>query len=828
MPSTLISAASTNWLTDTTWKLADPTAESDTVAANAALTTSYVGCTAFTPGAIEIDAIAVRLASKAASPTGTMSVELYNSTDVASVAGTEVVINVADLPTASTTNLQGGWIVFAFAAPVTLIALKAYQVRAKTSSASMVNLHSAATTNWARELRTTTAQAPGAGDKLLICGEHTGAGTGNDIAVVMNETATTDYGTASTTLPSVSISKRGTLAYGYSGSTNYLLRISGLLVVNGGGTFTMGTVAHPIPITSTAVLEFDCAADGDFGLVVKNEGTCTIQGVSRTALKSVVQCKLNTDEAIAQTVLGVNADTGWLTSDEICIAPTSRTYSEYERRTLAGAATATEVTVTAGLTYAHSGTSPTQAEVGLLTHNCKVRSVTSTLMAYVNVKATATVDVDWCEFYYLGKSTTGKRGIEIETTAGGSSSIRYFSIHDCEEYGIYVTGAAHDAWSVRDGVFYLAATAAGSSFVNATTTGTSYTLKNILVIACTSPTVAVAFADIMGTIADITVAGCVTGSGLAAINITDVYSKGGSIGTLTSHSNDVYGIQLTRVQELTISSVIVWRNASNGLYLSGSAQGTIITTILAFGNNTNILGYSEGATINGGIVAGDAYGSVRGISNAVGYALGITLNNVKLGQVSGIYLGHTTADIGIGSPARMFLNNCLLASTAEIDGQSTIDDGGYVRSSDHDQVPGAFKTWKRQGTISSDTVLYRSASKSERLTPLSASLKLESGSRKCSVPAANTVTVTCYVRKSAVADPSGADYNGAQPRLVLKASARLGVASDTVLATAAGALGAWEVLTATTPAAAVDGVFEFVVDCDGTAGWVNVDDWSVV
>jgi hypothetical protein len=39
--------------------------------------------------------------------------------------------------------------------------------------------------------------------------------------------------------------------------------------------------------------------------------------------------------------------------------------------------------------------------------------------------------------------------------------------------------------------------------------------------------------------------------------------------------------------------------------------------------------------------------------------------------------------------------------------------------------------------------------------------------------------------------------------------------------------GQWEPLTYTTATFSNDGVAEFYVDCDGTTGWINVDDWSV-
>jgi hypothetical protein len=50
-----------------------------------------------------------------------------------------------------------------------------------------------------------------------------------------------------------------------------------------------------------------------------------------------------------------------------------------------------------------------------------------------------------------------------------------------------------------------------------------------------------------------------------------------------------------------------------------------------------------------------------------------------------------------------------------------------------------------------------------------------------------------------------------------------GITYDTVLATASGAAGSWETLSGTTAAVTEDCVLEYVVDCDGTQGWINYD-----
>ena len=175
-------------LTDAaTWGLIDPTAEAflDSQANNTALGTSYTETAAFTPGAITVDAIAVKVASRSGSPSGTMSVRLALAG--VTVTGTEVTVNVSDLQSGNATSndstmfgnfSETGWYLFKFASPVLLVVATAYTLSAKTSSGSQVNLYRDGTTsNWSRFLRTTTTQAPAAGDDMVIAGEWTAAAT---------------------------------------------------------------------------------------------------------------------------------------------------------------------------------------------------------------------------------------------------------------------------------------------------------------------------------------------------------------------------------------------------------------------------------------------------------------------------------------------------------------------------------------------------------------------------------------------------------------------------------------------------------------------------
>ena len=110
------------------------------------------------------------------------------------------------------------------------------------------------------------------------------------------------------------------------------------------------------------------------------------------------------------------------------------------------------------------------------------------------------------------------------------------------------------------------------------------------------------------------------------------------------------------------------------------------------------------------------------------------------------------------------------------------------------------------------------------MTPNSATLKLESfgihGPFKVPVANGQTVGISIFVAQSAT-------YNGNRARLIQKRNDAIGLTSDVVLATATSASDysggyQWEALVGTTATVTADGVVEFIVDCDGTVGFLEV------
>lgn len=820
----------------------------DSEANATALTTSYVESAALTPGAVTIDGIAVKIADRVASPTGTISIRLAQAGVL--VAGTEVTINVSDITIAeawtSSSQPSGmGWYFFKFGAPVLLVAATAYTVSAKCSVNGEVTLNRNATAgNWSRMLRTTTTGvAPAAGDSMHILGEWTAAGTKTNRTVTMDITAATDFGDGTAANPAgFTVGKGGTLTWNNTAATNYILQLSTSLAVYAGGTMTMGTVASPIPRDGTAVLQFDCGADGDFGLFAY--GTVTIQGLSRTAAKIVDRCKLNGDEAAAQTVLSVDTDTGWLNLDDIVIASSTRTVTQVETRVISSSA-ATTITVSSGLTNAHSGTAPTQTEIILLTRNVRVKSVSTTFMSFMYCGTVATIDVDWAEFRYFGTNLTRKRGVEISTTTG-SCSFTYCSFREYDYGGVWIQGTTANNFTLSFCVGYKVGgltSAVGGVTINSALTTTAWSITDFWII-CGNNTGGNCFyfKSLNGTIQRI-MATCGP-VGIETLLDANANLVQGTCSDWTAHTCGSGGILLVNHFGGTISNLTAWRcngaSQQYGIILGGYTGFLTLDTISAFGNATANMGCQNAAMTIGPVmirnatVAGDTTFAV-GVGWQYPAAASANFNdqvifeNCSFSPTSGILVPHTTVDVDFGNVApcmrRAVFRNTILAATTELGNLSAVVMPGGAFFQKKDQVAGVhqtnYGTYGSAGSIAYDTATFHTASPSEKLTPGTATtaVRLRSQVRRIPVQSGQAMSISVWVLKSAA-------YVGSQPRLIQLSNGAIGLNSVVTLDTAAAAVSVWEQLTGTVAAAAADGIIEVYVDCDGAAGSVYVDEWA--
>lgn len=845
----LVACADGNFTTAATWAVSDATAYLDSQNSVTTLTTAYVESSAFTPGAITIDAIAVKIGQRIGT-TGTISVRLAQGG--ATVAGTEVTVNCSDLPSCTsltsstvTSTGEGGWFLFKFAAPVLLIAATAYTVSAKTSNATQVSLYRNATANnWARVLRTTTTQAPAAGDDMIITKEWTAAATGTARVVTMDSTAATDYGSANTaeTVAAIAITQGGTLTYGTTAATNYILRVSGHVIIYNGGTLSIGTTGTPIPRDSTAVLEMDCAADGGFGTITKNLAVANLQGLSRTSGKNVTWTKLTANMAAAATSASVAADTGWKSGDEVVFTPTTRTYNDFDRKTLNADAGASSLAWTGGTTFTHLGTAPLQGEAALLTRNVKYRSVSSSNMTFFFLGDTATVDCDWMEARYCGTQTTGKFSFESNGGGAGTWTFHNCSFYDFEVIAIIIRGNT-GTWTVDNCVFFNIANSSFGTLWTENQGGQTMTITN----NCVSPCAGAGFITwqngqpTTGTVANNVVSGSFINMSFGGVFVTAKNIPA------TWSNNEFHGnrgqLQFSGQGRTSgghyIKNWKIWHtsNVVTGGFYIGNSSGIIFDGCEAYGNNganwqidtatlTSIAFYS----CTGGATTDFATTNNINVTTNTFNIADVQMKDCDFSVVAGV-VAACTNDIQLTSGH--FLGSCpiwgdnnFFGGTNVIANLSTGADLGmsnslvYLRSQRHNQTDDDHRMFLPQGNIKTNASVFNSAAPSAELQPSSTTVKLKLPLPKIPIDDGTTIDVTVAVRKSAA-------YNGNAPRLMLRRKDSLGYSLDTVADTLSVGADTWEDLTYTTAAAIDDGMVEFYVDCDGTAGSVYVDDVRV-
>jgi hypothetical protein len=816
----LVNNSSGNFTTAGTWSLINPTnfqplfATQETgVNASAVTFTSNV---AFTPGAITVDGIGLKISSRSASPTGTMSVRL--AITGVPVVGTTVTVNVSDLPVIGPT-----WTFFKFTIPITLLGATAYTVQVQSSTAGQVTLNrqSATASDWTFFLRTTTNQAPAATDQLITCGDFISAGVNNTYTVTMDNTSSTSFGPATTGAIGLEIATKSIVKYATSVSTNYLLRIAGHIFLTENSSLIIGDSVTPMPASSTATLEVIVTSNVQFQIAVRTgtNGTFTTFGATKTG-----RAYLAADASASATSITTDISTGWLNGDNVALASTTRTIAESENKTLTANASGTTVSISA-LTSAHSGTNPIRAELINLTRNVKVSGQSTTLQTSMQFTSNAIINLNYTEFFFMGSGTANLRGLDIQITVG-SCSITGCSFRNFEVSGsmsINVPSTITNT-TVSDCVFYRIANNAINTAGNVTLSPSFTNCWAITNLTAAQPIIQIG--SVGGTFNGL-VAVSSTSNGIA-FAASDC--SGLTVNNITAHSNAVAGIVITNnstsTTPVTFSNLITWRNNTRGLFLSSSSN-FIINTLSSFGNVTNGLELSScfsgrviSPTLNAGTILLQPIGVGLVASNA-----GIYIDNGSFGATT----THATGDFQVTSNRSyndVIFRNCLFNSTTEASVQTNLLPNIGIGSSRHDQTVGSHRMWKKFGTITSDTTFFVTQAPSQRLTPNNATNKLTTQEKKVAVPSGKAVKISVYIRKSVVGD--GTAYNGAQPRLLLVADPAAGIASDTVIATATNvANGAFEYNFGTTTTVTDDTVLKFYIDCDGTTGWVNIDRWAV-
>lgn len=818
----LVSRASGNWTAAATWKVVEGAGLQAAETAETNSTTAYVNCPAFTVGAGIVMTCVVLLVRRLSS-TGTFSVQL--SDDNGATATREVVVNTADLP------IGTSFVCFVLPSNLTGDGGADYRVGIKSSTAATVAVRRDATAaNWTKLIVNNTTQAPVAADILYELGELTGAGAGSDLTVTMNETATTQYG-------EVNIGHRGIEAWANAAATAYVQRVNGNKNVWGNGFLDMNPGGTRTPTDTTKIQEFVCASAGQFGLRLLANHRFRSKGFNKTA----VRIRLSADEAAGQSVISVDTATGWKNGDSVGFGSTSKTASQSEEHTLAADAGATTITLTGTLASAKAGVAPTQGVVVLLTHTNKLRSTSSVNLTYVevnpDVNGVANVDIDWTEFQYVGTSTSSRYGFRIITGVISGITVDKTSWRDNTSRVLSAEGTATGGWSWTDCVAWKCGAATNQRTIRVeATSATNWTLRGLTVLAPGADCLDVELLDMGGTIEDLLIGSKTSVNGNPGLALGD--PNGGTIDGLemmaiAQNTEWIAASATPALGPTTIRNFLLWRStgiSTNGcIVLSNMVDLTLEDgQILGVGNaifmdDGTVRGLLVRRVVMSGLTTDGA--NLTGLClrpNAAISYIQARFEDCDFGVAAGVYDVNATADLQVQTTlpvAEITLVNCRMGSATEVTGEASMALGSFIARQQHDQTV-VHNVLTPVGTLAYDTTITHLGSPTYRLTPSSATVKLRTDGRKRDhwLIAANTsqiITVNCPVRLDAA-------YNGAMPRLIILANPALDIDADLVLDTHAGGTGAFETLTGATAALPRAGVLEVIVDCDGTAGFVNV------
>jgi len=838
-------------------------------------TPAYSGNFSWTSGAPTIDGIGLKLASRAASVSGTITVILRDVTGSSNVK--TVTIDAADLSAQSY-----GWTFFKFDSSTALSNSNNYAVGISASTTQPITILKRTSDNdFAKYLRTTTTGAPAADDVMIVCGEFTAAGAMTTRTVTMNSTATTSYGVVAVTtyLQHISVGQGGYWNNGTTASTDYNFTWKGIFQVSGGGTLNIGSSGTRFTSSSTASYNAAATASGNTGIVynigavvniygtTKNEqtlltesigGICSTSGTTVTRHTGLSFTGLSgtlTINSVGYTIASVtDADhleltgspgsqtyknyihstanvvkvvstSGWVAGDTLAFAGTGQSVSEGESATISNVDSATQVTLSTSLTKPHIVDGyDVVAEVINLTRNVKFFG-TSSYGGYSVSESSAVVNIHDVEHYYWGYNATGKKGMTIRSTTG-SCNFLHNSIYNSNFTGnisVDVLGSSSNNILIEYNVLYNVTV--GMSL--ATSSNATHCHNNCL-ITCAGN--GITSGNLIHEISYNRIANAATNGlnysnpagvtiGLCDNNICHSCSSGLTINAVYAQGN--------------ITNCKAYNNVGNGFNFTSAIQNIKISDSKTFGNASKNLLFTSAAghvlldnvTLGGWIGSGSA-GSGVYMENV---CFDVRSKNCSFGVTSGSIVGQVTSDFyftGLNY-GKWVDDNSYFGSSTLITGPTRIysmfpGDPSMLSFERFNRTAGSHKTYTSEGLIEIDTTEYYGASgESTRMTPnanATTSNRMKSYEFKCAVASGNTVTPTLYLKKNA-------SYDGSQPRLYVKQNYALGITADTLLATYASGTGSWNSLGGVATASVTDdGTLSFYVDCDyNTGGYINID-----
>ena len=738
------------------------------------------------------------------------------------------------------------WVFFKFSSSLTGDGGLDYAIGVKTTTAAKATVYRNATAqNWSHLLRTdqNPAAGPASAEPLYILGEFTAHDSKTAYTITMDEVVgdAIDHGT-------IDIGHEGNLDYDITAAHNPYMRVSGDINVWCDGDFRMGdATGGAVPSGSIATLLMDCTGAILYQVYIQNGGRFYSLGQAKQGTtKLTAQC------SSGQKVTTVASTSGWAGGDTIVVASTIQTSSatrQSEERIIDTVDSATQVTVTVNYTYTHLGSSPKQAHVINCTRNVRIigASIANATRLYAYSTLT-TIIIQNTEFQFVGSQATA--GIYLSST--NSTDIDGVAEHDCNGTALTVATGSGNC-DINDMVIWNSNVTQNTNqaiLIQSSSASTPPSIQNLTVIkgrGQLAGSAAVLVADMGLTFKNIVIADSYSahsmGNGLSISTDTGIGAGTGIFGdwdTIEIYGGDGYGCTSNATGSFSgvIKNLKIWRNMTAGFGGNGAAGAggkkigdLVLVNFVLFGNGAANIQLNDlqvnSVTVFGGTIDADASYAVTngflGSETATGKWTFIDVDfGVTVSHTNDINIGTTT-----GPALDIELIHCVLSGVETLNSANLR--GGRITQHYTDNSL-EFTTYTPVGSINQDTTTRHTASGySWKLTPLVSYCKLTlpggiaygQNSFKVAVLSGKLVTIDAYVYKDAT-------YNGNAPRLVLIGGivAGVGTGGTDTTDTLTVAHSNWEQLEVTgTPSE--DGVLEFYIDCDGTAGNVYVDDITV-
>lgn len=323
----------------------------------------------------------------------------------------------------------------------------------------------------------------------------------------------------------------------------------------------------------------------------------------------------------------------------------------------------------------------------------------------------------------------------------------------------------------------------------------------------------------------------VSGNNLNYLTPTTVNING-----LTASNNSSFGFEAYNIIG-SFSSVVANYNTTNGIRTSIGDGDTIFDGLTSLVNGTALIilsGYNYNKTnIKNALLSSSLPSTGAGLSIDSTRFSQFILDNTILSAAIPFQM-NTTRNLLEGS---YLFNNCSMGTTPLGTGITSKYQSANPRSTGFaftnlNKTLGLTTTYLTYGERAIDNSIAKTGVQlpSERLTPYSINRKLKSGSKFVALDRNDYTTVSVAVRKS-VGTGGETAYNGNNPRLILKRNPSMGINSDITLnelSNLNNITSSFVTLSAETPVVDNTGLLEFYVDCDGSQGWINVDNWDAI